>query len=119
MFVSIPQYLQQQRDSLVITDIRFTPADTSISNLFTCNPSNVGIDTLIFTKPTPASSVVFQTTTCYLVGHDHNFNDFLFACYGRIGYFNFNNTLGCDSVILNTSYAPLRLNYQLDSINCF
>ncbi|MBK8451211.1 MAG: hypothetical protein IPL42_14815 [Saprospiraceae bacterium] len=106
-------------DSLVITDIRFTPADTSISNLFTCNPSNVGIDTLIFTTNT-CDSVVFQTTT--LLPSDTT-SILMTSCLpAMVGLDTLilNNTLGCDSVIfMNTSYAPLQLNYQLDSIHCF
>ncbi|MBK9722468.1 MAG: gliding motility-associated C-terminal domain-containing protein [Saprospiraceae bacterium] len=106
-------------DSLVITDIRFTPADTSISNLFTCNPSNVGIDTLIFTTKA-CDSVVFQTTT--LLPSDTT-SILMTSCLpAMVGLDTLilNNTLGCDSVIfMNTSYAPLQLNYQLDSIHCF
>ena len=106
-------------DSLVITDIRFTPADTSISNLFTCNPSNVGIDTLIFTTKA-CDSVVFQTTT--LLPSDTTTILMTSCLPAMVGLDTLilNNTLGCDSVIfMNTSYAPLQLNYQLDSIHCF
>ncbi|MBK9220686.1 MAG: gliding motility-associated C-terminal domain-containing protein [Saprospiraceae bacterium] len=106
-------------DSLVITDIRFTPADTNISNLFTCNPSNVGIDTLIFTTKA-CDSVVFQTTT--LLPSDTTTILMTSCLPAMVGLDTLilNNTLGCDSVIfMNTSYAPLRLNYQLDSIHCF
>lgn len=113
------KYVKGICDSLVIINYDFVPADTNYIRESTCNLQLAGKDTLLYSTALCDSVVIRQIdfissdtlevskTSCHL-------NDV------GIDTLILKNSKGCDSlIVVNTSYKPLRLEFSLDSINCY
>jgi len=93
-------------DSLVITDFVLSDADTSFLNpVFTCDPSMIGADTIVFSTST-CDSVVIQTTQFVgldTIRLDVSSCDFELQSFDTV---NFVTVQGCDSIVI-TNNIPL------------
>ncbi|HEX5626080.1 MAG TPA: gliding motility-associated C-terminal domain-containing protein [Saprospiraceae bacterium] len=105
-------------DSLIITRTRYVKPDTSVLNQNTCNLNAQKSDTSIF-QTAYCDSVVIRNIRFVPSDTVMQFRTSCLPSDTGVVRNTLVNRKGCDSlIILNTAYAPLRLQLQIDSIRC-
>ncbi|MBK9720610.1 MAG: gliding motility-associated C-terminal domain-containing protein [Saprospiraceae bacterium] len=106
-------------DSVILRTTIFIPPDTTQLIQSSCDLTAVGIKTRILNGRQCDSVII--TTTIYSPSDTIQIK--LNTCdptKAKLDTILLTNAKGCDSLILfNTSFTPLSLNYELDSISCF
>lgn len=104
-------------DSIVRTNVQFIPSDTTMIRAFTCDPSLVRNDTLVYQTST-CDSVVFRSIN--LLASDTLLIQQSTCLFAQSGYdtLRLTNTAGCDSLVfIYTAFIPSDTIY-LNSTTC-